>query len=158
MLRFVARVLIARQHDLFRNVFDRGNLDLAAVQTRVPGAASRLRISNFTALRMEPQSRIAGTASSLYGSITTLLGIGIGTKIGQDYDGTFLPFATGFFLCTSLAVVLVVSRSISLRAFCTPVPTSLAESSTSNSTWRPKACTPTTARAISCAPAPRNGR
>ena len=55
---------------------------------------------------------LAGTASSLYGSITTLLGIGIGTTIGQDYDGTLLPFATGFFLCTlaALAVVLVVEK------------------------------------------------
>jgi hypothetical protein len=52
-----------------------------------------LMISNFTALAMEPQGRIAGTAASLYGSITTLLGIGIGTKMGQDYDGTLLPFA-----------------------------------------------------------------
>jgi MFS transporter, DHA1 family, multidrug resistance protein len=71
-----------------------------------------LMISNFTALAMEPQGRIAGTASSLYGSITTLLGIGIGTKMGQDFDGTLLPFATGFFLCTlaSLAVVLVVEK------------------------------------------------
>jgi DHA1 family bicyclomycin/chloramphenicol resistance-like MFS transporter len=71
-----------------------------------------LMIANFTALAMEPQGHIAGTASSLYGSITTLLGIGIGTTIGQSYDGTLLPFATGFFLCTlaSLAVVLVVEK------------------------------------------------
>jgi hypothetical protein len=41
-----------------------------------------------------------------------LLGIGIGTTIGQDYDGTLLPFATGFFLCAlaSLAIVLVVEK------------------------------------------------
>jgi DHA1 family bicyclomycin/chloramphenicol resistance-like MFS transporter len=71
-----------------------------------------LMIANFTALAMEPQGHIAGTASSLYGSITTLLGIGIGTTIGQSYDGTLLPFATGFFLCTlaSLGVVLVVEK------------------------------------------------
>jgi DHA1 family bicyclomycin/chloramphenicol resistance-like MFS transporter len=71
-----------------------------------------LMIANFTALAMEPQGHIAGTASSLYGSITTLLGIGIGTTIGQDYDGTLLPFAFGFFLCTlaALAVVLVVEK------------------------------------------------
>jgi MFS transporter, DHA1 family, multidrug resistance protein len=71
-----------------------------------------LLFANFTALAMEPQGHIAGTASSLYGSITTLLGIGIGTVIGQDYDGTLLPFATGFFLCTlaALAVVLVVEK------------------------------------------------
>ena len=71
-----------------------------------------LMIANFTALAMEPQGHIAGTASSLYGSITTLLGIGIGTTIGQHYDGTLVPFATGFFLCTlaALAVVLVVEK------------------------------------------------
>jgi DHA1 family bicyclomycin/chloramphenicol resistance-like MFS transporter len=71
-----------------------------------------LMFANFTALAMEPQGHIAGTASSLYGSITTLLGIGIGTVIGQDYDGTLLPFATGFFFCTlaALAVVLVVEK------------------------------------------------
>src|SRR6201999_2426314 len=59
-----------------------------------------LMVANFTAMAMEPQGHIAGTASSLYGSITTLLGIGIGTTIGQDFDGTLVPFATGFFLCT----------------------------------------------------------
>ena len=71
-----------------------------------------LMFANFTALAMEPQGRIAGTASSLYGSITTLLGIGIGTVIGQDYDGTLLPFAVGFFFCAlaALAVVLVVEK------------------------------------------------
>ena len=71
-----------------------------------------LMFANFTSLAMEPQGHIAGTASSLYGSITTLLGIGIGITIGQHYDGTLLPFATGFFLCTlaSLAVVLAVER------------------------------------------------
>jgi len=71
-----------------------------------------LMFANFTSLAMEPQGHIAGTASSLYGSITALLGIGIGIRIGQDYDGTLLPFATGFFLCTlaSLAVVLVVEK------------------------------------------------
>jgi DHA1 family bicyclomycin/chloramphenicol resistance-like MFS transporter len=71
-----------------------------------------LMIANFTALAMEPQGHIAGTASSLYGSITTLLAIGIGTTIGQDYDGTLEPFAIGFFLCTlaALGVVLVVEK------------------------------------------------
>jgi DHA1 family bicyclomycin/chloramphenicol resistance-like MFS transporter len=71
-----------------------------------------LVFANFTALAMEPQGHIAGTASSLYGTLTTLLGIGIGYTIGQDYDGTLLPFATGFFLSTlaALAVVLVVEK------------------------------------------------
>jgi MFS transporter, DHA1 family, multidrug resistance protein len=71
-----------------------------------------LMIANFTALAMEPQGHIAGTASSLYGSITTLLGIGIGTTIGQAYDGTLLPFSTGFLICTlaTLAVVAITEK------------------------------------------------
>ncbi|WP_258769712.1 MULTISPECIES: multidrug effflux MFS transporter [Bradyrhizobium] len=71
-----------------------------------------MMIANFTALAMEPQGHIAGTASSLYGSITTLVGIVIGVVMGQSFDGTLLPFATGFFLCTlaSLAIVLVVEK------------------------------------------------
>jgi DHA1 family bicyclomycin/chloramphenicol resistance-like MFS transporter len=83
-----------------------------------------LMIANFTALAMEPQGHIAGTASSLYGSITTLLGIGIGTTIGQSYDGTLLPFATGFFLCTlaSLVVVLVVEKGRLFRPHGIAVP------------------------------------
>ena len=82
-----------------------------------------LMFANFTSLAMEPQGHIAGTASSLYGSITTLLGIGIGTTIGQDYDGTLLPFATGFFLCTlaSLAVVLVVEKGRLFKQHGMPV-------------------------------------
>ncbi len=71
-----------------------------------------LMFSNFTALAMEPQGHIAGTASSLFGSITTLLGIAIGYWIGQHFDGTLVPFATGAFLAAlmALAVVLVVEK------------------------------------------------
>ncbi len=65
-----------------------------------------LMMANFTALAMEPHGHIAGTASSLYGSITTLLGIGVGMAIGQSFDGTLLPFSTGFFLCALTALVI----------------------------------------------------
>jgi MFS transporter, DHA1 family, multidrug resistance protein len=82
-----------------------------------------LMFANFTALAMEPHGHIAGTASSLYGSITTLLGIGIGTTIGQDYDGTLLPFSTGFFLCTlaALSVVLVAEKGRLFKPHGMPV-------------------------------------
>jgi len=65
-----------------------------------------LMMANFTALAMEPHGHIAGTASSLYGSITTLLGIGVGMLIGQSYDGTLLPFSTGFFICALVALAI----------------------------------------------------
>jgi DHA1 family bicyclomycin/chloramphenicol resistance-like MFS transporter len=65
-----------------------------------------LMMANFTALAMEPHGHIAGTASSLYGSITTLLGIGVGMLIGQSYDGTLLPFSIGFFICALVALAI----------------------------------------------------
>jgi MFS transporter, DHA1 family, multidrug resistance protein len=82
-----------------------------------------LMFANFTSLAMESQGHIAGTASSLYGSITTLIGIGVGVTIGQDYDGTLLPFATGFFLCAlaSLAVVLLVENGRLFKPHGKPV-------------------------------------
>jgi DHA1 family bicyclomycin/chloramphenicol resistance-like MFS transporter len=88
------------------------SLPLFMTLTALMMFAFGLMFANFTSLAMEPQGHIAGTASSLYGSITTLLGIGIGTTVGQDYDGTLLPFATGFFFCAlaSLAIVLVVEK------------------------------------------------
>jgi DHA1 family bicyclomycin/chloramphenicol resistance-like MFS transporter len=67
-----------------------------------------LIFSNFSALAMEPQGHIAGTASSLFGSVTTLLGILIGTIIGQHFNGTLVPLATGAFLSSLLALVVVI--------------------------------------------------
>jgi len=71
-----------------------------------------LTFSNFTALAMEPQGHLAGTASSIYGTITTLVGIMIGSVIGQEFNGTLLPFSIGFFVCslTTLAIVAVAER------------------------------------------------
>lgn len=71
-----------------------------------------LMFSNFTALAMEPQGHIAGTASSLFGSMTTLIGIVVGTLIGQLYNGTLVPLATGAFLSAviALAIVIVVEK------------------------------------------------
>ena len=92
--------------------FDMMTLPLFMVLAALMMFAFGLVFANFTALAMEPQGHIAGTASSLYGTITTLLGIGIGTIIGQDYDGTLMPFATGFFICTlaALSVVAIVEK------------------------------------------------
>ena len=68
--------------------------------------------SNFNALAMEPQGKIAGTASSMYGSLTTLIGVSVGYAISQSYDGTLKAQLLGFLLCTltTIAIVLIVEK------------------------------------------------
>jgi DHA1 family bicyclomycin/chloramphenicol resistance-like MFS transporter len=68
--------------------------------------------ANAGALAMEPLGHIAGTASSLQGVITTVGGALIGFAIGQQFDGTTIPFLTGFTLCggAALAVAFWANR------------------------------------------------
>jgi DHA1 family bicyclomycin/chloramphenicol resistance-like MFS transporter len=71
-----------------------------------------LMMPNFNALAMEPMGRIAGTASSFVGAVTTALGAGLGLWIGQAYDGTVVPLTVGFagLGLGSLLVVLLTER------------------------------------------------
>jgi MFS transporter, DHA1 family, multidrug resistance protein len=68
--------------------------------------------ANAGALAMEPLGHIAGTASSLQGVITTVGGALIGFAIGQQFNGTTLPFLVGFTICgaASLAVAIWANR------------------------------------------------
>ena len=68
--------------------------------------------ANAGALAMEPLGHIAGTASSVQGVITTIGGALIGFTIGQQFNGTTLPFLIGFTSCgvAALAVALWANR------------------------------------------------
>ena len=62
--------------------------------------------ANAGALAMEPLGHVAGTASSVQGTITTIGGALIGFAVGQQFDGTTLPFLTGFTLCGAGALLV----------------------------------------------------
>ena len=62
--------------------------------------------ANAGALAMEPLGHIAGTASSVQGVITTIGGALIGFAIGQQFNGTTLPFLIGFNLCGAAALAI----------------------------------------------------
>ncbi len=71
-----------------------------------------LLMPNFNAIAMEPMGRIAGTASSFIGCVTTAVAAVIGLVIGQQFDGTVFPLVAGFAACglLGLALVLVTER------------------------------------------------
>lgn len=71
-----------------------------------------LAASNFSALAMEHVGKVAGTASSLQGGFSTMMGAAIGIATGRAFDGTTVPLYIGIFLCGlgALAAVLVTER------------------------------------------------
>lgn len=65
--------------------------------------------ANMNSLSMEPLGAVAGTASSVFGFIQTVGGVLIGGYVGQQFDGTIVPVAVGYFamgVCTLVAVLV----------------------------------------------------
>lgn len=67
---------------------------------------------NFNAMAIEPLGHIAGTASAVIGSATTVIALGLGLPIGRLFDGTVRPLVAGFaVLCAAtLAIMWWVER------------------------------------------------
>jgi DHA1 family bicyclomycin/chloramphenicol resistance-like MFS transporter len=63
--------------------------------------------ANFAAMAMEPMAAIAGTASSIQGTISTVGGALAGLLISQSFDRSTVPLARGFVICASLACCLI---------------------------------------------------
>jgi DHA1 family bicyclomycin/chloramphenicol resistance-like MFS transporter len=64
--------------------------------------------SNMNSLSMEPLGEVAGTAASVFGFIQTVGGALIGSYIGQHFNNTTIPAATGYFSMGVLALVCVL--------------------------------------------------
>ncbi|WP_372520018.1 multidrug effflux MFS transporter [Brevundimonas sp.] len=63
---------------------------------------------NFGALAMNNMGRIAGTASSVQGFVSTTFGSLTGFLIGQSFDGTAAPMTVGITTCGIMALVAVL--------------------------------------------------
>ena len=68
--------------------------------------------ANFAAIAMEPQGKIAGTASALYGFSTTGVAIMFGYFVSSQFNGTVSPIVLGFVVLgiLSLIIVLITER------------------------------------------------
>lgn len=64
--------------------------------------------SNMNSLSMEPLGAVAGTASSVFGFIQTVGGALIGSFIGQQFNGTVVPVAAGYFTMGVLTLICVL--------------------------------------------------
>jgi MFS transporter, DHA1 family, multidrug resistance protein len=64
--------------------------------------------SNMNSLSMEPLGAVAGTAASVFGSIQTVGGALLGTYIGQQFNGTLVPNATGYVVMGTLVLICVL--------------------------------------------------
>jgi MFS transporter, DHA1 family, multidrug resistance protein len=62
---------------------------------------------NFNAIAMEPQGHNAGMASSIIGSLSTAIGALAGGAVARFFDGTVVPIAAGFALCSLITVGIV---------------------------------------------------
>ncbi len=65
--------------------------------------------ANFTALAMEPQGKIAGTASAAYGFASTTVSSFLGFLVAGQFNGTIAPFMWGFVTLgvVSLTIIFV---------------------------------------------------
>lgn len=64
--------------------------------------------ANLSSLAMEHMGRVAGSASSIQGMISTAGGALIGLVIGRQFAGTLIPFALGVAICAAAAALLVL--------------------------------------------------
>ena len=77
---------------------------------------------NFGAMAMETMGHIAGTAASIQGFVSTIVGSLLGFAVGQQFNGTTIPMSVGFtvFGLIALAWVLFAERGRLFRSHHLP--------------------------------------
>ncbi len=68
---------------------------------------SALMFSNLTALALEPLGHIAGTASAVIMSVSTLGAVPLGWIIARELDGTLVPLFVGYAVLGFLSMVFI---------------------------------------------------
>lgn len=68
--------------------------------------------ANFSAIAMEPQGKMAGTASAVYGFATSTVSAIIGERVASRFDGSVVPILYGFAILgiVSLLVIIITER------------------------------------------------
>jgi len=62
---------------------------------------------NQHSLAMEPMGKLAGTAASVIGFISTVIGVALGTIAGSWLNGSLMPMAVAFLVYGSVSIMIV---------------------------------------------------
>jgi MFS transporter, DHA1 family, multidrug resistance protein len=84
-----------------------------------------LLIPNFNTIALAPMASVAGTASSVLGSVQIAVGAAVGALIDQSFDGTVLPISVAFLALgiVALGLILWAERGRLFRPLDAPLPT-----------------------------------
>jgi DHA1 family bicyclomycin/chloramphenicol resistance-like MFS transporter len=109
------------------------NLAIFIVLQALTMCAFAFTSSNFSTLAMEHMAPIAGTASSVQGMIGTIGGAVLGFVIGQQFDGTAVPYVVGTALCATggfIALLLTEPKRLFAPIDADPAAIEAARAST----------------------------
>jgi MFS transporter, DHA1 family, multidrug resistance protein len=67
---------------------------------------SGILFGNYSAMALEPVGHIAGMASAINGTASSLIAIVLGGLLGQLYDGTVVPLVGGYLMLSLLALAM----------------------------------------------------
>lgn len=67
-----------------------------------------MMFGNLNAISMEPMGEVAGMAAAITGAASSVMSLALGTFIGQHYDNTLIPIATGFLVLGAVAWALML--------------------------------------------------
>jgi DHA1 family bicyclomycin/chloramphenicol resistance-like MFS transporter len=85
------------------------SLTLFVILQSATMACFGLSSANFGALAMQPLGHVAGTASSVQGTISTISGALLGALIGQSFNGTTVPLTAGFSLYGAISILILLA-------------------------------------------------
>jgi len=66
-----------------------------------------LIFGNLNAMAMEPMGHVAGIASAVIGSLSSILSMSLGTFIGQLYNNNLIPIVTGFLVLGGISLLIM---------------------------------------------------
>lgn len=107
VMRAMGVVILASSGFLLLHLFVEPTLPMFMGYAAIMFFCFGLSHGNLNALAMEPMGHIAGLAAAIIGCSSSILSMSIGTVIGQSYNDTLIPLATGFSALFSIALGIV---------------------------------------------------